>query len=83
MTVRRSIGREYWGNCWLLSLKLWLLGRITHVISQKRSWQPPHTLGVTKRGHIVHFKASKKRPKCNYWLRGRVEVVRGSAWKSK
>lgn len=86
LTVRRVVGKEYWGNCWFLIFKLWLTNRLVEVITTKSAcqpWKPRHSLGITLRGHVVHFKASNKRAKCSYWLKGRVEVIRGSAWKSK
>jgi len=72
---QHKIGKSYFGNCWLVALKLVVTGRAKAVWIRWGTRCRPHPLVLTRKGNFVHFSSDKTR---DLWIcvKGRVHVLR-------
>ena len=73
------IGKPRSSNCWIVTLQLYLAGKIKGLRIKWNGFAFPHPIGITRNGNYVHFKRVKGRSKpFAVWLTGRVQVYHGS-----
>jgi hypothetical protein len=75
--MKRFVGGRRRGNCWIGCLLLLLTGRLRALILCWRWPFPPHAMGITWRGNIIHFQSLKNsdvRPP--WYFQGRMQVFK-------
>jgi hypothetical protein len=56
---KRFVGQTFFANCWLAFFWLLVRGRLCGMVLCYRWPVPPHVMGITHQGHVVHFKSLK------------------------